>query len=178
MVDENGFKGRSFMRPQQRDAILAELPQRGLMLEVGTGHGVTVAWWAKRRPNVQFLSVDTFTAAVGTGPGVIEDWLHNHGPNQMLFVGTSTEFSRFGYKQFDVVFIDGGHSYEDCWIDLRGADAFLLSVGKILVHDYGRTDVPQLRGVTRAVDDFCSESDWQVVRTVIHTAVLEQERCK
>jgi len=170
--------GRSFMTDAQRDQILGLLPQHGDVLEIGTGHGTTVAYWAQRRPDVRFLSVDIFQAGEGTGPGVIEDWLANRQPNQHLFVGTAGNLKSYGralaFPLFEAVFVDGGHGYEDCKCDLRTVHTFIGGGGKLLVHDYGRLDVPNLRGVTKAVDEFCRECHWKLAKVVGCVAVLER----
>ena len=181
MAEEiEGFVGTSFMRQVQRDAILAVIPAQGVFIELGTGHGATVAWWAKQRPGVTFMSIDTFQAAEGTGPGDIAHWLENRQPNQHLFVGTSWEFCELFVssptfdKCVEVVFIDGGHSYKDTLIDLQELSCRLEYDGLLLVHDYGRVECAELRGVTRAVDDFCAQSDWQKVDVLVRTALLKR----
>lgn len=165
--------GRSFMTDVQRDQILELLPHAGEVLEIGTGHGMTVAYWAQRRPEVRFLSVDIFRAAEGTGPGVIEDWLVNRQPNQHLFVGTAADLAAYGGEAlFAAAFVDGGHGYTDCLNDLRAVQGFIAGRGKLLVHDYRRLDVPNLRGVTKAVDEFRRGWHWILSSVVGCVAVL------
>ena len=163
------------MTAELRERILAEIPERGDVLELGTGHGVTAAWWAERRPRVRFLSVDTFQAAKGTGPGIIEDWLANHLPNQHLFVGTAKDYVRLsGSVWYDVVFIDGGHGYQDCMIDLNALRRVVRQSGKMLVHDYGRK-CHTLVQVTQAVNDFVKLEPWGIERVVGCVAVLGRD---
>jgi len=165
--------GRSFMTDDQRAAILEELPEQGNVLEIGTGHGTTVAWWAQRRPAVTFVTVDNFEVAPGTGPGDIEDWLTNHQPNQLLFRGTSAQFGAVALPVFDAIFIDGDHSYEGCMADLILGKRLVVAGGKLMLHDYGRMEVPSLRGVTKAADTFCPTYHWTVKRVLVCTAVME-----
>lgn len=55
-------------------------------------------------------------------------------------------------RSFDLVFIDGDHSYEACRRDLQWAARLVRPHGHVVVHDYG-TGYPQLQEVTKAVRD-------------------------
>ena len=166
-----GFVGTSFMRQEQREAILAEIPEEGSFLELGTGHGVTVAWWAQQRPGVLFTSIDTFQPGKGTGPGDIAHWLENHQPNQRLFVGDACDWDAVTEQRYDIVFIDGNHSRAACAVDLHFLQDHVYEHGKLLVHDY-RRDCHTFRGVVQAVDQFCKEWHWRIDKRLISTAVL------
>lgn len=52
---------------------------------------------------------------------------------------------------FDLVFVDGDHSFEACLRDVAIARRVIVPGGKIVVHDY-RTPYPQLANVTKAID--------------------------
>ena len=172
-----GFVGRSAVHEEERQFVLEALAATGprKFLEVGTLDGATVAWWARQHPETQFISVDPFRPGTGTGPGNEEFWRQNAGPNQNLIVGTLEEAAEeLKGRTFDVIFLDGDHSYEACLSDCRNAVQYLEPRGLLLVHDYGRTHLPHLEGVTRAVDEFCEEAGFKVVRLGRTTAVLER----
>lgn len=79
------------------------------------------------------------------------------GKNIKLVVGDSqhTKYPEFGH--FDLIFIDGDHSYEGCLADIRNWFDNLLPKGHLLFHDcYLRTSK---NGVQDAVLDFLSERD-------------------
>lgn len=66
-----GYVGKSAISEEERFGILKLIPEKGRFLEIGTLHGVTVAWWASARPGVEFVSIDPFQSGAGTGPGNI-----------------------------------------------------------------------------------------------------------
>lgn len=61
---------------------------------------------------------------------------------------------RFAEKTFDVVFIDGDHSYEGCLADLRATLPLVKPGGKIIGHDYAPYSMP----VVNAVQEFLPEA--------------------
>lgn len=172
-----GFVGRSAVHEEERMFVFDALITTGCgeFLEVGTLDGATVAWWAREWPCARFVSVDPFRAGQGTGPGNEELWHQNAQPNQSLIVGTLEEAAEeLGGRTFDVIFLDGDHSYEACLSDCWNAVQYLDPAGLLLVHDYGRTHLPHLEGVTRAVDEFCAEAGFKVIEVGRTTAVLEK----
>ncbi len=58
-------------------------------------------------------------------------------------------------ERFRFIHIDGGHSYEQVYADLRLASGHLLTKGIMAMDDYGH---PRLPGVNQAVDQFLSEN--------------------
>jgi hypothetical protein len=63
---------------------------------------------------------------------------------------------------YDVVYIDGDHSYEGCLGDLRAWTSKVKETGFIYGHDY--TESFAWIDVIRAVDDFLKEnSEWELV---------------
>ena len=56
-------------------------------------------------------------------------------------------------RDFDLIFIDAGHTYSECAADLQAWFPFLAPDGIMAGHDY----CGMFRGVIRAVDEFCSE---------------------
>ena len=170
-----GLVGGSAMSAKQRAAIANLIPQSGLVLEIGTLSGVTVASWAKERPNASFLSVDPFKRAPGTGAGYKKNWIANKQPNMKLFVGTMANYRRKLWEsdarpEYDVIVVDGDHSRDGCLNDLKQVEWFLKPSGVIVVDDYGRSE-EHLKGVTEAVDFFVLH------RPQYEKMVLEQWAC-
>ena len=169
--------GEGRTAPEEMGYMLALIPEYGAVLEIGTLDGVTVAWWASRRQRATFLSVDPFIAACGTWAGDSERWKKNSRPNQKLFVGNSNGL--LGSEQsFDLIFVDGDHSYTACLLDLENIKLMLRPNGHICVHDYGhghKDPKHGLAGVTQAVDEFCSKNDYQINEVVRTTAVLRKK---
>ncbi|GAQ91169.1 hypothetical protein KFL_007380040 [Klebsormidium nitens] len=67
---------------------------------------------------------------------------------------------------FDLVYLDGSHTYEDVKKDLAAALTRVKPGGFICGHDYGanpkKCPFPYTFGVRRAVDEFCKDNDLQV----------------
>jgi len=72
---------------------------------------------------------------------------------------SSTSLSTFGDDTFDMIYIDGDHSYEGAQKDLTVAYKKVKSGGWIMGHDYEMNMKKALTvysfGVKRAVDEFC-----------------------
>jgi hypothetical protein len=178
MSDElEGYVGRSAIHVTEREFIRDLIGAEDHVLEVGTLDGVTVAFWARHRPEVRFKSVDPFRPGTGTGAGIEKCWWQNAGPNQELIVGTLEEAHEklLECDLFNIIFLDGDHSYEACLSDCRNAVQYLYDGGKLIIHDYGRTHLPHLEGVTRAVDEFCAEAGFEVTEVFRTTAVLRRK---
>jgi hypothetical protein len=75
--------------------------------------------------------------------------------NVFLYKGFSYNIlSKFDNEYFDMVYIDGDHSYEGVKKDLNIAFDKVKSGGYICGHDY---TTHMFEGVVRAVNEFCSE---------------------
>lgn len=171
-----GFHGRSAMHEDALNFMLKVLPEQGRVLEIGTLDGATCAFWASHRPDVNFLSVDPFRGAHGTGPGVFNMWALNgaNRENMNLFYGTFAELAKFTPCQFDLIFVDGDHSEEGTYADCELADAYLQPWGTLCVHDYDRRSLPHLKGVSDAVDQFLLETDFEIVDQCRSIVVLRR----
>jgi len=169
-IKVKGFVGESEMNDQERNSILAVIPLKGKFLEIGTFEGVSVGYWAKKRQDVQFISLDIFVK------GSVGKWYKNKSNNQNLFIGTANEFLQVtrGHS-FDIVFVDGDHSYEGCFNDLICANVFTKHY--ILAHDYGRKS-PDGRhdGVKEAVDKFCKDFEWGILDKFCTTVLLRRKK--
>jgi SAM-dependent methyltransferase len=167
---------RMSMTPVERNALVRVTPKQGRFLEVGTWAGQTVRYLATLRPAAYFLSVDPFPSTrryrrqatkwgrsdPGRGciTGVLSYWREQKLHNTSLFVGTLADLDAFAPDSlFDVVLVDGLHTYEACFEDLQQGERHVRSGGVLAVHDYGN-----IGGVNAAVDQFCAETGWQIDR--------------
>jgi hypothetical protein len=74
------------------------------------------------------------------------------GPGDRFFPMSSRQFFDHAEEKFDVIFIDGDHSYEESWRDFVAALDHLNEHGVILLHDsYVTRERPGL-GVFQTVD--------------------------
>jgi len=76
---------------------------------------------------------------------------------------SSTELSKFDDGNFDMLYIDGDHSYEGCKKDLNAAIKKVKKGGWIMGHDYemnmDKAKTYYSFGVKQAVDEFCKENN-------------------
>lgn len=84
---------------------------------------------------------------------VHRDW----SPNGLL---------QFGREYFDLLYLDGDHTYEGARQDLIAALTRVRAGGYICGHDYGRNakkcPYEYTFGVRRAVDEFCAKHELQI----------------
>ena len=167
-----GLIGRSAISEQEREYVCRALPKGGRLLEVGTLDGVSVAWWARERPDCEFITVDPFRVGHGTGSGSLENWKRNRRENQRLFVGTLQDLHGWD-RQFDRAFVDGDHTYNACLADMKSAEPMICIRGTLFVHDYAhRSNL--YRGVATAVEEFVGDSSFCIREVVDTMAVLKR----
>jgi hypothetical protein len=142
-------------------------------VEVGVYRGDNASKVMKGRPLARLLAVDPWLSPLGTGNTFGANDVDMARKPQSLFDRwyreTVAKLSRFGKRVkivratsvetaaglradqvFDLVFIDGDHSYEACRDDIRAWSPHVAPGGWIGGHDYGKARFP---GVTRAVDE-------------------------
>lgn len=159
------------MSEKERESILKSLPIEGQMLEIGTYHGASAAYWAEYRPELHIISIDPFKNGHLAEAGSSEIWRQNSRENQALFEGTSPEFLReYGGDKFEIIFVDGSHNYKWCSIDLFVSDTLLEEGGIILVHDHAPGK--NCAGIRLAVAEFCEEQQYHISRKFCRTVEL------
>ncbi len=163
------------MNVKERESILECLPVEGQMLEIGTYHGASAAYWATYRPDLHIVSIDPFEDGHMAEAGDPEIWRVNARENQALYEGASPDFVRiYGGDKFNVIFIDGSHNFKWCSIDLFISDVLLEEGGMIMVHDY--CDRINCAGIVQAVSEFCEERKFHIAKTLHRTATLMRDR--
>jgi hypothetical protein len=76
-----------------------------------------------------------------------------------VYQGTSEGASAYFDEKFDIVFLDGDHSYKGCSNDIRIWWDKVSEGGYLGGHDYGRPEY----GVTEAVNEFAEDYELEVV---------------
>lgn len=171
-----GFVGESWVNPRERNVLLELVGEWDDVLEIGTADGVTVAWLAEQRPGAHFVSIDTFPAEDSgvTGKlGSIDNWRANARQNQALFIGNGRQFARHSCGLFDIVIIDGEHTFEACKEDIDVAIDLATSwtsSGLIVLHDYNRPS----NGVRQAYEHWQERAGLYIVREVGSMAVVRR----
>jgi predicted O-methyltransferase YrrM len=161
------------MLPEELETLLNLVPQRGVVLEIGTFHGVTAAQLAAKNPDVWFFSVDPLH---WKRAGL--KWYENRQPNMRLLTGTSDDLMVLKVGRiFDLIIVDGDHSYGTCYNDLKISSKLIKPGCVIVVHDYARGMLRKTvaRAVVRAVNRFCSRSKYKIREIVGTMAILEED---
>lgn len=117
-------------------------------LEVGTFDGVTISLLAQFFPEKRFIAVDDFSE------GDLDNFMENNkfNRNVKLRIGQSHQmlWDMISEGQaFDVIFIDGEHTYPAVQGDFKLAYTLLRNGGTLVFHD--RTH-PEIR---KAIEDGC-----------------------
>lgn len=155
-----GMSGYSKVTDNEREALARLVPKMDgcQVLEIGTYMGATAAFMATANPQATIVSVD-----------IVErpEWRVNARGNQTLMIMPSRDIPTFFQSGFfDMIFIDGDHSYEGVKNDLYAVIPLLKEGGVLICHDY-ETREP----VKRAVDEYCKAVGASVTH-IIDTMVM------
>lgn len=159
-AETQGITG--FLHPAELEK-LAELATGRDVLEIGSYRGLSA--WGMAQTAKTVTCVDTFRAWTnGQTQNTIEEGLTTFDAflravqgfsNVYFYQGTSeaiagswTELQRG--RQFDMIFLDAMHTYEDVKADILRWMPHLREGGIMAFHDYGHGDFP---GVKQAVDE-------------------------
>lgn len=146
-------------------------------LEIGSFDGVMISILAEKYPNLTCYSIDPFMAAESTGGGHYEYFYINNKDfdNVYLFMDKSENvFPKLIQREleFDLIFIDGDHSYSACKLDLENSFKLLSVGGFVVLDDAFRPPVIQAIGEFEVLGHkcFCNPhgdcitfSDWRGV---------------
>ena len=117
-------------------------------VEIGVLKGETASNILKAFPDLEYIGIDPYVGSLDTYDHAVNKKLaqdiFDQYKNATLFIGVSEDFAV--EKQYDLVFIDGDHSYQGAKADIE----FWRDKCKILSgHDYS----PHHKGVVKAVDE-------------------------
>jgi predicted O-methyltransferase YrrM len=128
------------------------------IVEIGRFHGGSTFLLACANRQVPIWSIDLDPADDDRLRGFFAG--NDVGGNVELIVGDSQRDSFSQIGGYDVLFVDGDHTYEGCSADLRAFVPRLAEGGELLLHDC-YAEMP----VQRAVIDFVAGSDLTVIRS-------------
>lgn len=180
MAVKKGYVGTYWISPREEACLIKLLKTTSVknFLEIGTFHGIIIADLAKHFPNIQFDTIDPFTKAHMTEGGSKDFFLENIRRagvrNVRLFEMTSSQAAGVTRSDYGVIFIDGAHSYEVCYGDLKNYLPKLLPNGYCLIHDYG-----WIPGVNKAVKIFLeNEKDVSVIDRIDGSILIRKSKPK
>ena len=124
--------------------LAKELPEKPSILEIGTLEGRSACAWALATGGRVYTvdKKDRGQVYANIKKLNLEDRVH-------YIVSSSQDFDI--EQRFDLIFIDGGHSYENAMHDIKKFTPFARHI--VCGHDYNE----QFLDVKRAVDDFFGE---------------------
>lgn len=126
------------------------------VLEIGVWEGCSACWFLDyllTHPQAKYTGVDLYGGSYELRYIIAINNLSKHPGKTRLFRADSSSILPKLYEvgeRFDIIHVDGCHSYDKCKDDLENAWKLLNKDGIILVDDYARDDY----GVRQAVDEF------------------------
>lgn len=148
-VEKNifGFGERSFWWLWK--LICDELPDDAKMCEIGIFKGATISLWQRLKPYAEVWGVSPMN---GDGTGWTEDdyWAHlnniyekfNNDLPPALFPIIMEGYSESpemiaaaGRREYDCIYVDGGHSYETALSDLTNYSTMIKAGGFLVIDD-------------------------------------------
>lgn len=138
-----------------------------IVVEVGSLLGASVAWMAKTNPEAVFYCIDTWTDPGFPVPGPVPrdrfgaQMLYEQFLTNMVHEGIETRVSpvratsTLGLKALaksevlaDMVYVDAGHDYSECYVDLVYTLP-ILAPGAVIVGDDCNADFPGVEQAAR-----------------------------
>jgi predicted O-methyltransferase YrrM len=131
--------------------IVRELPDNPVCINIGAGMGTSALAMLEARQDSTVYSIDKDIDSISYERNIIRDaeleFRYNGILNLSQLVGVKwVEYSA------DFVFVDGGHTYEECYDDALVWYKALKYNGIMAFHDY-ESRIKVLESVKRAVDD-------------------------
>jgi predicted O-methyltransferase YrrM len=155
--------------------LAAEVPDGGTILEIGALYGGTTGVLALAQPKAKVITIDTFEwhpeGDVETSADLLLQNMASIGAYNVEVnpVGDSLVAWQTWDTVIDLLWIDGGHSYNFVFSDLSHFSTFSQVIA---LHDY---DNPFWKTIRQAVEDFLKEnSHWYVDEVVGTVAVLRR----
>jgi len=165
----------SWTAPEER-LLLAhlarEVPAGGLIVEIGGLYGGATSVLASNAPEAQVVVVDDFSWAPRgeASEDLLRDNMARRGiTNVEVVKGDSREVGSKWTKAIDLLFVDGGHSYEFVSSDLL---FFGPWADVVACHDY---DNPHWPDIARAIEEWLAEHPERILERAVHmTAVIRR----
>ena len=142
--------------------LLCILSKGKNIFEIGTYRGRTTHNLALNANKVVTFDLGENTSDDGyNNYKVGEIYKNNNHTNVTQLIGNSLKFDFSPYyNQFDVVFLDGGHSYEAAKNDFEISLKLLKDEGCIIIDD------PSWPGVNKAITEFQSTYNIQLIENI------------
>jgi hypothetical protein len=170
-------------------ALAENIMRARVVIEVGSFMGASVAWMAQHNPEARFYCVDTWLGSPEITEQDLDGIPYQHGRLMLLerflsnmvaagiedrvtpIIQTSTSGAKILRAQgvaADLIYIDAGHDYLECYADLVSYLPLLAKGGVMIADDY--EGFPGVRG---AVERFAVEAG-MTCEIVYGQAVMRQ----
>ena len=170
-------------------ALAENVARARVVIEVGSFMGASVSWMAHHNQSARFYCVDTWLGSPEIGAEDLDGIPYQHGRLMLLerflsnmvadgishrvtpIIQTSTSGAKILRAQgvsADLIYIDAGHDYLECYNDLVSYTPLLAKGGVMIADDY--SGFPGVRG---AVERFCVEAG-MLCEIVYGQAVMRQ----
>ena len=138
-------------------------------LEIGIFSGELSVWLKRENvlpaPVTEYMGVDITLSKVPASQ-LLEDDVCQYVemPSTQFWAGTPSN------EQWDIIFVDGDHSYEQTFTDIHEAKKHISDLGFILVHDIEtQSDIFLKGGPDEAFDDCVDgDDDFRYIRLPYH----------
>jgi hypothetical protein len=171
-----------------REAILNQLPQGGVVAEIGVAFGRYSRKMLDALKPDQFIAVDCFGLDHKSwrGTQVYDQFLggmEHEAFYRKLFadeIQNGTVIVRRGYSHevmetfpdahFDLIYVDAAHDYESVARDLEVSGRKIKRTGHIVLNDYVLVDPLLLQpyGIAHATHEFCLREGWEIIFLALH----------
>ena len=158
---------------QQKDAdamleYLNKLPVQGRLLEIGTGYGHSAKFFSKAKPHWYIYTVDSFGLH---GDGriykrfsheeiiAVENYINDEAIKTNVIQILAHSNNVAWELQVDVLYLDGGHTYECVKADFDNFAIHVKANGYIFLHDFHREDF----GVKQLVHELTNSGKWELL---------------
>lgn len=145
-----------------RFAILDRLPKGGVIAEVGVDRG-DFSLEILNRCQPERLHLFDMDLTRLTNSAVLQAIAGHDGRIKTHAGDSSTNLSKMPDGYFDMIYIDGDHTYDGVMRDIRAAVSKLKPEGVMVFNDYTVWSATSMFhcGVARAVHEFCLDNPWK-----------------
>lgn len=145
-----------------RLALLDRLTPSGIFAEVGVDRGdFSVEILTRCKPaRLHLFDIDISRI---TNPVILDALEQPESPISLHPGDSASTLSRLNDNYFDVIYIDGDHSFEGVMRDINAALPRLKPEGALIFNDYNVWSPVSMMhcGVARAVHEFCRDHPWK-----------------
>lgn len=155
--------------------LARQVPENGLIVEIGGLYGGMTCVLGLANPKARIVVIDEFSWSPredlekASSAYLLKNAASAGVTNVRVIVGDSREIGKTWNQPIELLWIDGGHSYEYVKSDL---DKFGPHAKRIALHDYGNEFWPSIR---QAVEAYLkAHPDWTLDHNTEMVAVLKR----